>query len=579
MMTKWKRWSALFVAAVLSLSLLSGCGQEGENFSLSVWAGGEPVCLDPIYASQTGDQTILMNLYENLMRTASDGAGGVTVVNGMAKSVSQEENSDGTVTVTFKLRSARWSDGEKVTAQDFVYAWQRLADPASASPYRTLLSMVAGYDAVQESGDVTQLQVSAQRDDTLEVVLQGECPWFLTQVCTAPATLPLRADVIQAWKDAQAEEDAQASSGQEEPQTEASAEPESSSEEPEAASYWWSDPTALVTNGPFLVSSAANGESLTLTASETYSDSASGPRTLIFRFADTAEEALALYEAGEVDFLQCLPEEQTAQLIQENARTVATELGTWSVLVNCRQEPFADPLVRQALALSVDRAALAEAAGTTARAAEGLVPPGVPGDETQDFRTAVGAHFGDPAEAAADASSPLDLLEEAGYNSGADLGELELLYVQEDISSQVALALAQQWRTALGLEVMPRAVTAQELDAALESGSYTLAAAEVTAPGSDAACFLTQWVTGGADNVTGFANSAYDTLMTIIAGGADATARLGCLHDAEALLLEDGALIPLYTRLTAWRLRESYTGVCRDGRGYFLFSSVMIPTT
>lgn len=146
-MKRIKPWSALLLAAALIVSLLTGCSQEqAAGISLSVCVGSEPVTLDPIYAEETADQTILVHLYENLMRVALDATGQNTVTYGIAKSVSQEANYDGTVTYTFKLRSAHWSDGVSVKADDFVYAWQRLADPASQSPYAELLSVVVGYD-------------------------------------------------------------------------------------------------------------------------------------------------------------------------------------------------------------------------------------------------------------------------------------------------------------------------------------------------------------------------------------------------------------------------------------------------
>ena len=146
-MKNWKRRWALFLAAVLLALSLTGCGGSGEGPALSVCVGGAPEELDPIYATETADQTVLVHLYENLMRKTGDGSGGTTVTNGAAKSVSTEENADGTVTWTFKLRKAEWSDGRAVRAGDFVFAWQRLADPANDSPSASLLSVVAGYDA------------------------------------------------------------------------------------------------------------------------------------------------------------------------------------------------------------------------------------------------------------------------------------------------------------------------------------------------------------------------------------------------------------------------------------------------
>ena len=139
----------------------------------------------------------------------------------------------------------------------------------------------------------------------------------------------------------------------------------------------------------------------------------------------------------------------------------------------------------------------------------------------------------------------------------------------------VAQALVQAWQSALGLRVTARAVTEEELSAALEGGTFSLAGIEIRALGNDAECFLRQWSSTGGENVSRYANSAYDTLLSVIAGAEDETARLGCLHDAEALLLEEGAVAPLYTTVTAWTLRDGLTGVLRDGRGWFSFAAVI----
>ena len=521
---------------------------------LSVCVGGEPEELDPIYASETADQTILVHLYENLMRRTAAG-----VTEGMARSAESEENPDGTVTWTFQLRDAEWSDGRQVLAADFVYAWQRLADPANGSPSASLLSVVAGYDAVRETGDATLLQVTAEDDRTLVVVLNGNYSWFLTEVCTSPATMPLRQDLVAGG--AEPEETAE----------DAEAEPEAVETEP-----WWSDLSALVTNGPYQVSGYQAGESLTLTASETYHDGVPGPQTLTFHFAETAEEGQALYDAGTVDFLGALPEERLAALVEEESPALTPELGVRAVIFNCAQDTLMDARVRLALSLVIDRTAAAEAAGPAARAAEGLIPPGVPESEEADFRATGGALLDNaPEHREKLAEQARALLEEAGYADVQDLGELEYLYVDEGNSAAVAQSLVDAWRSALGLRVTARAVTAEELDTALRDGTFSLAETEVRALGNDAECFLLQWASTSPENRARYANSAYDTLLSVIAGAEDETARLGCLHDAEALLLEEGAVAPLYTTVTAWTLRDGLTGVLRDGRGWFSFAAVV----
>lgn len=557
-MPRFKRLAALLLPAALCVSMLAGCSKAGEGLSLSVCAGAALETLDPIYAESTGDQTILVHLYENLMRVTADGSGGTTVVPGMAKSVDQEENHDGTVTYTFRLRSAKWSDGQSVKASDFVYAWQRLADPASHSPYAELLSVVSGYDEARAAGDMELLQVSAKNDTTLVVVLNGTYDWFLKEVCTSPATMPLRKDVVQRLKNVavQSSED-----------TDAAADP------------WWADPTALVTNGPYLATGYEVGMSLTVSANERYYGDQNGPRDLTFHFADAAEAEM-LYEGKTVDAVCTLTEERLAELAADENWSAVPELGAYTVLFNCRQDLFSDVLIRQAMNLAVDRNALAQIAGVTARAAEGLVPSGVPENETGDFRAVGGALLDNDPETYDDRCAQAKaLLEEAGYDRGTDLGQLEYLYVDEGTNGLVALALCQQWQDVLAIQVTPRGMTEQELWAALRTGDYMLAGVDLDAAGNDAECFLMDWTSDSQDNVVGYENSAYDTLMTIIANAADGTARMGCLHDAEELLLMDDVLGPLYTRGTAWELRDGLTGAFRDARGWFCFSGVMTRTT
>ena len=423
------------------------------------------------------------------MRRSVSASGEVSVTNGAAQSVSQEENADGTVTCTFQLRG-EWSDGRDLRAEDFVYAWQRLADPANDAPEAALLSVVAGYDDVRQTGDVTALQVTAEDAHTLTVVLNGTYSWFLSEVCTAPATVPLRQDLMPA---VEAEEDASADGA------------ETDAEEDRQEEPWWSDVTALVTNGPYQVSAYTAGESLTLAASDHYHEDLTGPETLTFRFAETAEEGQELYDAGEVDFLADVPESAEA-----------------------------------------------------------------------DFRTTGGALLdNDPDHRGDVLSEARRLLREAGYLNAEDLGPLEYLYVDEGPAAAVARTLTETWESALGITVTARAVTEEELDAALRDGTFSLAGAELRPMGCDAACYLMPWGSDREENAARYANSAYDTLLGVIAGAADEMARLGCLHDAEVLLLEDAALAPLYSEVTAWELRDGLTGVCRDGRGWFSFASVV----
>ena len=310
-------------------------------------------------------------------------------------------------------------------------------------------------------------------------------------------------------------------------------------------------------------------------ANQRYYSTQAGPRTLVFHFADTAEEARSLYDHKTVDAVWPLTEERMAELAVDETWTAVPEMGTYAVLFNCGREMLADQLVRQAVHLAVDRDALTAAAGISARAAGGLVPPGVPEGE-EDFRTIGGALLDSGGESYEERRVQAKaLLNEAGYDSGVSLGEMTYLYEDTGSNGAVAQMICQMWQEVLGMRVTPVGVTNRELWTALRTGEYDLAGADLTAVGNDAECFLMNWTSDSTNNVVQYANSAYDTLMAIIANAADSTARMGCLHDAEDLLISDCVMAPLYTRGTAWELRETLTGACRDARGWFSFASVV----
>jgi len=551
------------LAVIMCISLFSGCGKEkdgAEIFSLSVSVGARPNTLDPIYAELPGDQTILTHLYENLMRYTVDADGNVLLVPGMAKSVEKDENLDGTVSYTFRLRGAKWSDGKDVKADDFVYAWRRLADPACNSPHAELLSVVCGYDEARAAGDMKLLQVTAKSDSVFAVTLNGDYDWFLTQVCTATATLPLRQDVVKELKALGIEAE----------------------EELGRQRLWWEEITWLVTNGPYFAAPYGEESWLKLVPNERhYAHGEGGPEQLLIYLADEAETARTLYENGGLDVAWPLTEERLAELAADEAWEGSAQLKTCAVLFNTNKEPFGDDMIRKAMGMVIDRNALSALAGAAVRPAEGLVPAGVPENEEGDFRTLGGAVLdNNPDDYLARCVEAKSILSNAGYESSAVLQGLEYLYVDEGQNAAVAQALCRQWEVRLGIHVTPRAVTEKELWGALRTGSYTLAGAELTSDINDAEGFLEDWTSSSPDNVVFYQNSAYDTLLSIVAAAEDGTARMGCLHDAETLLLTDYVVAPLFTPETGWDAREDLTGVYRDPRGWFSFSDAeRIPET
>ena len=276
-----------------------------------------------------------------------------------------------------------------------------------------------------------------------------------------------------------------------------------------------------------------------------------------------------------MDFVSPLPEERLAELAKDELWSPVPELSTFAILFNTGAEPLDDPLIRRALSLSLDRGALAQTAGVTAQGATGLVPYGVPDSGQEDFRTVGGALIDcRPGHYEENCASAKTLLEDAGYDSGRNITSMDLLYEEGDAMAPVLEAAARMWSSALQVTVTPRAVSESELAQALTDGTYTMAAVRMEGFANDAENFLLPFRSDRENNVVGYANSAYDTLLAIIDSASDGAARLACLHDAESLLLEDGALTPLLFTGTYWDLQDDLTGVCRDSRGWFSFLGI-----
>ena len=544
-----RRMATLALCLALMLGILAGCGGEAPGISLRVSMGPEADSYDPIRAETPEAETVLVHLYENLLRLTPDPSGGTALAPGVAKKYDVEENYDGTVTYTFRLRAAKWSDGQAVTAGDFVYAWRRLADPVTASPSASLLSAVAGYDEVRSSGDASKLQVSAPDDSTFVVTLLGKCDWFLEDVCTDSATMPLRQDNLQRLKEAAIQANLQT---EEQGGT--------------GTLNWASDPTKLVANGPYTASRGEEGE-LILTASETYVGGVSGPEELRFLFHETAEEAWETYEAGEADFVSPLPRAETEIRAEEDWASVSL-LCTTVLLFNTQGENFNDAESRKAFSLAIDRQALSDLTEEVSRPADGLVPYGVPDENGEDFRARGGDLLGESGTEEA-LTQARTLLEESSYASAS---VPRFVYEDTEENALLADALWRTWMKALRVRLERIPLSADELRETLAAGDYDLALTDLRGDARDAESFLAPWRGDSSGNLVGYENGAYDTLLKVIRSASDEKARQGCLHDAEALLLDDCPVAPLLFTASAWEARDGLVGILRDGRGFFSFA-------
>ena len=549
-MKRTKRLLSLLLALVMALTM-AACGTvEPEKMTVRAALVGAPVTLDPARAVTETEKTVAANLYENLMKQTLTG-----VTAGQASSYVYTDNMDGTETYTFTLRSdIYWSDGRRVTAQDFVYAWQRLVDPETNSPHASILNMVAGYaDAV--AGDPAALQVWATDDRTLNVTISGHCSYFLSVVCTAVSTMPVRADVAAAAADETDSTDTQSGDAAQEPQPD-----------------WSMSAATLLTNGPYAVSSMT-AEGVTLTGVEKYYDAKRlGPDEIDFTYCAGTEDAMALYDSGDADFVLDAGEAEGA--VEASAAAVST------VLINQMATSLSES-VRKAMSMVIDRnalAALAGGSGEVYRAADGLIPYGIVTSDGSSFREANGALIdNDPEQYDAICQAAVELLRGAGYTPTVleHISPVTLLYENTGSNAKVAQALQTVWRDKLGIRVAARGVTPEEMMTVLKNGEFSLALTNVSGDRNTALSYLNRFSSSQQENYGQFYSNAYDMLIRAAANSSSDEARDAYLADAEAMLLDSGYVMPLYNETYTWLLRDTLTGIRTDGMGVYYFQNVV----
>lgn len=550
-MKRTKRLLSLVLALAVVLTT-AGCGTvEPDRMTVRAALVDAPITLDPARAFTETEKTVAANLYENLMKQTLTG-----IAAGQAASYEYTDNMDGTETYSFTLRNdIYWSDGKKVTAHDFVYAWQRLVDPETKSPHASILNMVAGYaDAV--AGDPAALQVRAANDRTFVVTISGHCSYFLSVVCTAVCTMPVRADVAGTADAADDSADVQSADAA----------------EPEPLPDWSMDAATLLTNGPYAVSRMTD-EGVSLTQTDKYYDAKRlGPDEIDFVYAADTEAAMALYDSGDVDFVLDAGEAEGA--VEASAAAVST------VLINQMATSLSDSM-RTAMSMVIDRGALAELAGESGevyRAADGLIPYGIVTSEGKSFREVNGAVIDNDAEQYdARCQAAAELLSRAGYTPTMleRMSPVTLLYESTGSNAKIAQALQSVWQDKLGIRISVRGVSPEEMMTTLRNGEFSLALTNVSGDRNTALSYLNRFSSSQQENYGQFYSNAYDILIRTAANSSSDEARDAYLADAEKMLLDSGYVIPLYNETYTWLLRDTLTGIQTDGMGVYYFQHVV----
>ncbi len=555
------RFPAGFLAGLLALGVLTGCGGgSGEDASgaldLRVCIASEPATLDPAKNSTLDGAILAQHLFEGLMRWENSGEsieGGRGLYRaqlgpGQAQSYEKAVHDDGTVTYTFTLReNLKWSDGTPLTAGDFVYAWRRLADPATAADYCYMIDMVQGYDTVNRGeAEPAALGVSAPDERTFVVNLTYDCPYFL-EVCAFTATLPVREDVVEADPDG-----------------------------------WTHDTATYLSNGPYCLAEWSHNSRIVLERSPYYYAAGDlGPETITFQLMDDGTAILSAFRSGDLDFIKSVPVDEIPALLASGDLSIVDQLGTYYVTYNTQQAPFDDWRVRKAFTLAMDSRYLVENVTQTGQVpADAFVPYGVPDadPEGEDFRTVGGGYWTVPEtqeQYAANVAEARELLAQAGYPGGAGFPVVVYSYNNDPSHEAIAQALQQQWQSALGVTVTLESNDWSAFLADRKAGNYQIARNSWVADYSDPCCFLDLWRTGSGNNDAQYSNPDYDALIDAAKAAADPAQRMALLHQAEDLLMgEDWVLGPIYFYTQTYLLDPGLDGVYYTPLGNFFFGEV-----
>ncbi len=502
---------------------VSGCRRSETNVAtgnreqiLHLGNGAEPSDLDPQVVTGTKEFSLVEALFEGLV-----GADPVDLhpVPGAAKSwdISPDKR-----VYTFHLQpGAKWSNGDPLTAGDFVWSCRRILSPELASEFSFYLFVIKNARAFNQGDlkDFSQVGFRALDDATLQVTLDNPTPYFLDLL--RARLYPVHRATVEAAGGAL------------------------------RRGTNWTRPEHFVGNGPFTLQEWTVNKVITVRKNPHYWDAAT-VRLHEIRFypydsLDTEERA---FRAGQLHKTYGLPFSKVDSYRRDQPGVVRLDpyARTQYLGVNCRKPVLDNPKVRRALGLAIDREAIVKNLTRGGeRAATSLVPPDTGG------YTARASLPHDPAAARA-------LLAAAGFPGGHGLPPIEILYNTSEANRVIAEAIQQMWKTDLGVDAV---LANQEWKVYLNRRTqqdYQIFEGGWTTTYLDPTGFLELLVGGSPINQHGWANAAYDGALDEAARATDPVARLESLQRAEGILLDEAPLIPLYFWTRVYLLSPSVQG-------------------
>lgn len=490
--------------------LLLGCGGRetlveigNREQILHLGNSSEPADLDPHTVTGVTEHNIISALIEGLV---SENPETLEPVPGTADSWEVSENG---LEYRFHIReNAKWSNGDPISAQDFVFSYRRILSPGLGAPYAYMLFCLKNAEKYNrgEITDFSKVGVKAESPDTLLLSLNSPTPYFLSML-NHYSWFPVHAPTILSFGKI------------------------------DTIGSNWTKPGNFVGNGAFTLTKWKPNQEIAVTASSNYWDKSTVSLKEIhfYPIGDHAIEERA-FRAGQLHVTGTVPIDRIAHYQEKKPEVLRLDpyLGCYYYLFNVTKPPLDNQKVRHALALAIDR--------------DKIVKYVVKGGEDPAL------HFTPPNTGGYTSRSIVEgnlelakkLFEESGYPEGRDFPKLSLLYNTADAHARIAAVLQQMWKENLGIEIeMVNMEWKVYLDAT-QNGNYDIARAGWIADYVDPTSFLDMWVTDGGNNRSGWSNKEYDNLIRKAAKIADKTERYELLQNAESILMKELPIMPIY---------------------------------
>lgn len=546
----------LALLLLLAAAMIWSAESRGRPAEFSLINRGEIKTLDPNRMSWLQDIRVGYALWEGLYTLDPET---LDAIPGTAETI--DISPDKTV-YTFHIRpEARWSNGDDVRAQDFVFAWRRMLE--QIGDYTYLLYYIRGAEnyaaevaALKKSQSTTQpkpdlsgVGIEVIDDKTLRVKLKHPVSFF-PQICAFPPTFPLHEPSMRRFE---------------------------RKDEQGYVTYddHFTRPPYLVTNGPYVLAMWEFKRSVRLEASTLYWDRKNVKMSSIEVVSnDDPLGSFQQYDSGGVQWLAEISPEIAAELKARGRSDlhVFPGFGTYFYSINCQPRfndgtpnPFADARVRRAFSMAIDKSPIGKTITRMGEPpAEVYIPPGI-------F-----AGYSSPKGLPYDPAAARKLLVEGNFPDGRGFPQITLLYNKEGHHGLVAQYVTQQWATNLNIHVQLEGVENKIFGERLHNKDYAIARASWIGDYDDPSTFTDKYKSNSDNNDSGWASAQYDGLCNQAEVEADAAERLKKLSRAEQVLCDEAPIIPLYFYVNSYLYRDNVKGISLSPRNMVMLKWVEV---